>query len=342
MPPTTAQRTRLSDAFISRVSNVLNQKMFDRFMVILKKKNTKKNEVGSSSSSGSSSSNTADDSNDNTTTTTDNTDNKTRVEKLNAHLKWYPTLCNRIVGIVDDHVLLLRNDCLSTLVVPDLPPHQRFTSDILLGIVPFLTYPAIGRLARSCKWMHGNITQEQADKAVKRGQEVIRRITLFTEPSGRQMLRFFSVEEEEPIEFGRILEGSQVFVIRFRNRTFMGAQQQQQYSLLGLGEFFTTMVKAIVVVEKSSSSSSSTTTAGTTTTTIGGDTTTTTACAWFKVINNNNRSTDCLHMRFFMRSGNNNTFKWRLTAAVDDDGVRVGPSKEEEHFDVGFHEYKTA
>ena len=281
MPPTTGsklnQRVRLSDAFISRVSNVLTHKKFIRFLVI-------KNEVTVSAD--------------------------VKVNKLNAHLKWCPLLRNRIVGIDTNSCVLQLNEeavvvsSLSTLVVPDLPP-QRFTSDILLGIVPFLPYPAIGRLAQSCKWMHGNITQEQADKAVKRGQEVIRNVTLFTEPSGRQMLRFFSVEDE-PIELGRILDGSQVFFMRFRNRTFMGTHPHLTYSL-GLGEFFATIVEAIE------------STAGI------GDT-----CAWFKVVsvyNSKRGSNDCLHMRITVRS---DKFKWRLVGAS---------TTTVENFDVGFHEY---
>jgi hypothetical protein len=288
MPPTTAsklkQRARLSDAFISRVSNVLNHKMFIRFLAI-------KNEI--------------------------NVNADKKVKKLNTHLKWYPLLRNKIVGIdaksdvlqLTGDVVVVAGGCLSTttaaLVV--LHPPQRFTSDILLGIIPFLPYPAIGRLAQTCKWMNGNITQEQADNAVKRGRELTRRITLFTEPSGRQMLRFFSVEEEEPIEFGRILEGSQVFFIRFRNRTFMGTHPSLTYSL-GLGEFFATIVEAIE------------STAG-----MIGDT-----GAWFKVVSvydSKYGSKDCLHIRITARS---DKFKWRLVSGVST----------VENFDVGFHEWK--
>lgn len=272
MPHTTGTKLILSDAFNDRVSIALDLKKFKKYLEI-------KNKI------------------------TD--DGLKKAKKLNAHLKWHPELHNQIVGFdVSTGIILLKEN---TTSVPENPP-QRFTSDILLGIVPFLPYPALGRLAKSCKWMNGNITQEQADKAVKRGQEIIRNITLFTEPSGRQMIRFFSVDEEQ-IEFGRILDGSQVFIIRFRNRTFMGSHPHLIYSL-GLSKFFSTVVESILLSTGGGG--------GATTTTGVGNT-----CAWFQLVN----ATDprSLHIRIMFRSEN---VRWRLIT-----------SSATEHFDVGFHEY---
>jgi len=267
MPHTSESKLRLSRAFSHKVANLLDSKKFKRFLDI-------KYEA------------------------TDNIVKK--VKKLNAHLKHHPELRNRIKGFNKKSGDVELKE--AEHEVPDTPPGL-FTTDTLIGIIPFLTYPALGRLAQTCRWMSGNITQEQADKAVKRGQEIVRKITMLTEPSGRQMIRFFSLNEE-PIEFGRVLDGSHIFIIRFRNRTFIGTHPHLAYSM-GLGEFYNIVVESLQ--------------AGSDVGDMG---------AWFELVcayDSTRGSNDCLHMRIMLRSSKIN---WRL----------VGSSTVQT-FDVGFHEF---
>ena len=142
------------------------------------------------------------------------------IAKINTCMKKYPEFCNRVVGFHPDGSIKLKETEPTLLQGPDTPPPARFTNDALMSIVACLPFPSIGRLAQSCKWMNAHITEEQVERALKRGKERFGKVELlFTEPS--VLLRLFSTNEEM-VEIWRMNSRSTIYVLRVNGRTFLG------------------------------------------------------------------------------------------------------------------------
>ena len=151
-------------------------------------------------------------------------------EKLDSFLakENYPTLCNRVVGFYSDGKYMLKETELTIVaVVPDSSPTAYVpTKDILSSIVQHLQYTALGRLAKTCKWMNANITVNQVEAALEKARKSFGRVQLFNE---ERMMRLWNIEEE-PLEFGQIRAGSSIVVLRKDGRTYLGHTETNPFS----------------------------------------------------------------------------------------------------------------
>ena len=174
-------------------------------------------------------------------------DPETVTAKINAYMKKFPELCNRIVGFHPDGSIKLRETeeeespvplLLQRLLIPDTPPPARFTNDILLSVTPLLPFPSLGRLAQTCRWMSAHITEEQVERALERAKERFGKVELVEEQevtSYRQLLppvlRLFNTNEEM-IEVRRLTEHSPVYILKTqeRGRVYIGVSQKKPFA----------------------------------------------------------------------------------------------------------------
>ncbi len=98
------------------------------------------------------------------------------------------------------------------------------SSDILESIVQHLPYPSLGRLAKTCKRMNGNITAAQVEKARERGRELFGRVQIIRE-IGRTMLRIFNTDEQ-PIVIGKLSRASPIIILRKDGRLYLGSSMR--------------------------------------------------------------------------------------------------------------------
>ena len=141
-------------------------------------------------------------------------------EQLDIFLKAYPVLCNRVIGFYPDGNFKLRETEPMQMVIPDSSPAVFVpTKDILSSIVQHLPYTALGRLAKTCKWMNANITVDQVERALERARQSFGRVQFFNERRG---LRIWNMENEDPIEFGQVRVGSTLIFLRIRGRKYIG------------------------------------------------------------------------------------------------------------------------
>ena len=119
-------------------------------------------------------------------------------QRINACMKKYPTLCNRVLGLHADGSFRLRET--EPVVLSQIPytPPARFTRDSTQSIVSHLPYSTLGRLAQTCKWMYANISQQQVDEALKRARERVGRVEISPGPSpDMPTLRLVKAEEDK-------------------------------------------------------------------------------------------------------------------------------------------------
>ena len=175
-------------------------------------------------------------------------DPETVTAKINAYMKKFPELCNRIVGFHPDGSIKLRETeeeesppLLQRLLIPDTPP-ARFTNDILLLVTPLLPFPSLGRLAQTCRWMSAHITEEQVKRALERAKERFGKVELVEEEEVtstgvvagyRQppVLRLFNTNEEM-IEVRRLTEQSPVYILKTqeKGRVYIGVSQKKPFA----------------------------------------------------------------------------------------------------------------
>jgi hypothetical protein len=178
-------------------------------------------------------------------------DPETATAKINAYMKKFPELCNRIVGFHPDGSIKLRETeeeesppLLQRLLIPDTPP-ARFTNDILLSVTPLLPFPSLGRLAQTCRWMSAHITEEQVKRALERAKERFGKVELVEEEEVtstgvvgvvagyRQppVLRLFNTNEEM-IEVRRLTEQSPVYILKTqeKGRVYIGVSQKKPFA----------------------------------------------------------------------------------------------------------------
>jgi hypothetical protein len=145
----------------------------------------------------------------------------TVIKQINTCMKKHPELCDRVVGFHPDGSLKLKETEPMEMVIPQAPPAS-FTSDTLLSILPLLPFPAIGRLAMTCKWMNATITPEQIETTLVQARERFGKVSLLTEPtSGRQMVCMFNTDDQM-ISVGKMHPKSDIYVLRMNGRTYLG------------------------------------------------------------------------------------------------------------------------
>lgn len=214
------------------------------------------------------------------------TDTTTFSERINNYLKDYPSLCNRVIGWNHSNDIFKLKDTEPFLhikvVVPVSSPSPYFpTRDVLTSIVQHLPYTALGKLARTCKWMNANITEDQVEKALENSRERFGRVQFFNH--SQISMRIWNIEEE-PIEFGRIKDRSSILFLRMAGRTYMGHSMTHPFTEEA-------RAAALFVVESSSekkTNATASTAAQTTTTAVTTTTTTTTtspARMWYQISN---------------------------------------------------------
>jgi hypothetical protein len=142
------------------------------------------------------------------------------IKKINDCMKKYPALCNKVVGFHPDGKTLLR-ETESTITAPTVPPGF-FTADIVSCVVPLLSFPVIGTLAKTCKWMNATITQAQVEEALKRARDTFGKVTLSTEFStGRDILSIFNTRGEK-LEIKQLNARSKLFHAKMNGKAFIG------------------------------------------------------------------------------------------------------------------------
>ena len=163
-------------------------------------------------------------------------------KKLNACLSNYPALCNRIIGFHPFGAIRLKEAEPMPMQIPLTPP-ARFTRDTLSSIVPHLPFPVLGCLAKTCKWMNANITRDQVERALARCRELFRKVEIITEPSpsGRQMIRMFTANEEV-IDVGYMHNQHPFVLLRIRGRTYMGMPSPGGVYYRGFGDLYNHVV----------------------------------------------------------------------------------------------------
>jgi hypothetical protein len=154
------------------------------------------------------------------------------VDKINACLRKYPTFCNRVTGFHPDGNLKLKTTITTT--PPVVTPPSRFSDDILACLMPFLPFPLVGRLAKTCRWMNTHITSSMVEQALARARERFGRVEVFIdEPSHRHMLRIYSTEDEM-ITVGRLCDRSPICILKTQDRrTFIGISHDMAPGPLG-------------------------------------------------------------------------------------------------------------
>ena len=109
----------------------------------------------------------------------------------------------------------------STITAPTASP-SFFTADIVSCVVPLLSFPVIGTLAKTCKWMNAAITQEQVEEALKRGRDTFGKVTLSIELStGREILSIFNTKGEK-LEIKQLNAKSKLFLAKMNGKAFIG------------------------------------------------------------------------------------------------------------------------
>ena len=142
------------------------------------------------------------------------------IKTINNCMKKYPAFCNKVVGFHPDGRTLLK-ETESTITTPTAPPGF-FTADIVSCVVPLLSFPVIGILAKTCKWMNATITQEQVEEALKRAREYFGKVTLSTELStGMEILSIFNTKGEK-LEIKRLNATSKLFHAKMNGKAFIG------------------------------------------------------------------------------------------------------------------------
>ena len=173
---------------------------------------------------------------------------ETVMQKFNECLKDHPNLCDCVVGIRPDGVILLKSmeeeepkeD--RKMIIPSTPP-QRFTHDAALSIIPHLPYPALGRLAKTCKWMNAHITDNHVENAVDRFLERFQKIELLTEPTGRRMIRMFTTNENV-IEVGWMhTRNHNIVLLRIQGRVFITSAPRVSDYRVSFTDFFDHIVR---------------------------------------------------------------------------------------------------
>jgi hypothetical protein len=125
-----------------------------------------------------------------------------------------------VVGFHPDGSSLLQ-ETESTITAPTASP-AFFTADIVSCVVPLLSFPVIGTLAKTCKWMNATITQAQVVEALKRARDYFGKVTLTTELSTRrEMLSLFNTKGEK-LEIKPLNATSKIFHAKMNGKAFIG------------------------------------------------------------------------------------------------------------------------
>jgi hypothetical protein len=141
---------------------------------------------------------------------------------INTCLKHYPEFCGRVVGFYPDGRLKLKDTPPPPAVAP-IQSVRFFADDILACLIPFLPFPIIGRLAKTCKWMNTHITSDMVEQELKCARERFGKASIIVEePSNRHMLRIYNTEDEM-LMIGRLSAGSSICILKTQDsRTFIG------------------------------------------------------------------------------------------------------------------------
>ena len=168
-------------------------------------------------------------------------------EQTNAFLwREYPEFCNRIIGFYPDGTIQLRETIPVRMLIPTSPP-ARFNNDIMLSLVPLLPFPALGRLAKTCKWMNAHISQEQVDRALARCRalfdtvDIIVTTTTSTIQPSRTMIRMYTTNEEA-VEVGFMHPNRQIVMLKIimkqGGRIYLGVPTPSDQYSKGFADLF--------------------------------------------------------------------------------------------------------
>ena len=148
----------------------------------------------------------------------------TTTENVLKILQCDTDLRNRYVELCDKSILEVKVIWNEMKRIPTTPP-RRFTTDILLSVVPFLPYPSLGGLKTTCKWMYGNITKDHEKRARAKGKQGFGLVEVVTGGGGmwniKHMYRIRSLKEEF-MEIGRFNATSKIIVVKFQGTMFLG------------------------------------------------------------------------------------------------------------------------
>ena len=128
------------------------------------------------------------------------------------------------------------------------------TSDILTSIVQHLPYPSLGRLAKTCKRMNGNITAAQVERARERGRELFGKVQIIRE-IGRTMLRIFNTDEQ-PIVIGMLSRASPILILRKDGRLYLGSSPKDHHFGNGFASDFVRISRTFVFDQSTGTESS--------------------------------------------------------------------------------------
>ena len=147
-------------------------------------------------------------------------------------LDGFPALCSTFELFFCDVLAKNRRVEKALAIVPAASPGKCFFNrDVFTTIIPLVPYMSMGYLIQTCKWVRGNITNEQIKGCKDRAKLIIGRAVPVTDQRFGVLFKIYNLKEEA-VEIGLYHKHSAVIVCRFKSRIFIGGVRGVALDLL--------------------------------------------------------------------------------------------------------------